>query len=77
MVNFRNIAEKMTKQELLTWSEQRLNLILTKNMTKIEMGSKIMSSARKQGVKMNDIKAEFDDIYYARTGKHLLCVFNK
>ena len=71
------MAEKMTKQELMTWAEQRLNLALTKNMTKIEMESQIMSGARKQGVKINDIKIEFNDIYHDRTGKYLLCVFNK
>lgn len=77
MVSFRTMAEKMTKQELMNWAEQRLNLALTKNMTKIEIESKIMSGARKQGVKINDIKNEFNDIYHARTGKYLLCVFNK
>jgi hypothetical protein len=37
MVSFRTMAEKITKQELMNWAEQRLNLVLTKNMTKIEM----------------------------------------
>ena len=58
MVSFRTMAEKMTKQELMTWAEQRLNLVLTKNMTKIEMESQIMSGARKQGVKINNIKTD-------------------
>jgi len=58
MVSFRTMAEKMTKQELMTWAEQRLNLALTKNMTKIEMESQIMSGARKQGVKINNIKTD-------------------
>jgi hypothetical protein len=77
MVSFRTVAEKMTKQELMDWSNHRLNLVLTKNMSKIEMGSKILTASRKQGVKMAQIKEEFDEIYHARTGKHLICVFNR